>query len=525
MIASARDGRASRDAAAVSTWNLVSRLTGVARVVTLGGALGATRLGDTYQASNQVSNVLFELLAAGTLSAVLVPGLVSRLAQHDANAARAFAGAVLGRSLALLLPLVAVGAIFARPLAGLLFAANDAGSHAAQRRLGAFLLLFVLPQLAFYAWGAIVTATLHAAGRFVAAAVAPVANNVVVSAGLGLFWYRGAKGLELATTDRWLLGATALGGVVAMTAVPALVAWRVGLGVRPRLHGSAELTGVGRDAWWGGLALVPAQIVVFASLLVAARVSGGVAAYQIAFTFFLLPHALVGQPTATVLYPRLARAAANGSMRAFRAIGGSGFDLTAALLLFAGSLTVALAPWLVRVIAVGALDDADGRRLTATALAWLGIGLPAYGVVLLLTRVGYAAGDLHSPALSAITGAIAALAVLAAALVPSSPSRVVALIGLAHTAMVLLSAAVLLVRLARAERIDTHPARVVRFAVAALGAGGAARLVASQMVADPPRLMAMVTVALAALVGVGAYGAILYALGERSVPRLEGDPA
>ena len=41
--------------------------------------LGTTFLGNAFQSANSLSNVLFELLAAGALSAVLVPTFVKLL--------------------------------------------------------------------------------------------------------------------------------------------------------------------------------------------------------------------------------------------------------------------------------------------------------------------------------------------------------------------------------------------------------------------------------------------------------------
>ncbi|MDQ1375680.1 MAG: putative peptidoglycan lipid flippase, partial [Actinomycetota bacterium] len=66
-----------RSAATISAWNTVSRITGFVRVLAVGAALGTTFVGNTYQSSNLVSNLLFELLAAGLLSAPLVPAFVA----------------------------------------------------------------------------------------------------------------------------------------------------------------------------------------------------------------------------------------------------------------------------------------------------------------------------------------------------------------------------------------------------------------------------------------------------------------
>ena len=49
------------------------------RVLVVAAVLGTTYLGNAFQSANSVSNVLFELLAAGALSAVLVPTFVELL--------------------------------------------------------------------------------------------------------------------------------------------------------------------------------------------------------------------------------------------------------------------------------------------------------------------------------------------------------------------------------------------------------------------------------------------------------------
>lgn len=435
----------SRDAATVTAWNLVSRLTGFGRVLVLGGALGATRLGDTYQGANQISNLLFEFLVAGTLSAVLVPGLVQRLVRSRSEAEE-FALVLLGRALMLLAPVVVVGMLCARPIMRALLAGNEASTRAAQVRLGAFLLLFVLPQVLLYAWGAVVTAMLHAEHRFGAAAFAPIANNVVVSAGLGLFWARGASGVALGGADKLLLGATTLLGVGAMTIVPIAAARRCGIRVTPRWRGEVD-----RAAWidaaWSSLVFIPAQVFLFASLVVAGRVAGGVVGCQVALTLFLLPHALLGHPLTTVLYPRIAAAWARADAGAARAAATMGLRWTLLATAVAGTGLFLLATPLARVIAVGALDRGDGPEVVAAALCGFAVGLPAYSATLLLTRVAYAAGNTRLPALAALAGGVVGLVGLSVA--GEADLDTLRRIGYAHSAMATTAALLLYGALAR----------------------------------------------------------------------------
>src|SRR5204862_6710794 len=65
-----------RSTASITAGNVASRVTGFVRVVAIGAALGTTFLGNTYQTSNLVSTILFELLPAGLLSPVPVPTFV-----------------------------------------------------------------------------------------------------------------------------------------------------------------------------------------------------------------------------------------------------------------------------------------------------------------------------------------------------------------------------------------------------------------------------------------------------------------
>src|SRR5437879_13604024 len=114
-------GRAARVMGAATA---VSRILGFGRVLVIAAVLGTTDLGNTFSASNSVSNVLFDLLAAGALSAVLVPAFVELLGRSSGSAAdgdaEGLAGALLGWSLLVLGPVCLAGVLAAPALARLL---------------------------------------------------------------------------------------------------------------------------------------------------------------------------------------------------------------------------------------------------------------------------------------------------------------------------------------------------------------------------------------------------------------------
>src|SRR5688500_15418604 len=111
----------------------VSRAFGSLRMVVVAAVLGTTFLGNTFQSANSVSNVLFELLAAGALSAVLVPTFVELLSTGSQRDAEEVAGGVLGLALAGLGVVTVLGVVFAPQLAAVLTAGVTDPEIAAQQ--------------------------------------------------------------------------------------------------------------------------------------------------------------------------------------------------------------------------------------------------------------------------------------------------------------------------------------------------------------------------------------------------------
>ena len=148
----------ARATAAMTVLTGVSRLTGFVRIVVVAAVLGTTFLGNTYESANSVPNLLFELIAAGVLQAVLIPTLVSLLDRGDRTEAEHVAGSVLGLSCLILAALAVVG-IAAAPLVarGLFAGVHDPHVRADEIRLGTVFLWFFLPQVVMYAVGMVAT--------------------------------------------------------------------------------------------------------------------------------------------------------------------------------------------------------------------------------------------------------------------------------------------------------------------------------------------------------------------------------
>src|SRR2546428_3486149 len=168
--------RLVRSSAAVAAGTLLSRVTGLLRVAVLAYAIGRASLADSYNLANSTPNIVYELILGGVLSATLVPLFVDSLERRDDLAA----SALFTVALAVLTVLTAVAMLFA-PLIARLYALDTSGAErTAQVHVMTIFTLWFLPQMLFYGFTALASALLNAHRRFVAAAFAPVVNNLVV---------------------------------------------------------------------------------------------------------------------------------------------------------------------------------------------------------------------------------------------------------------------------------------------------------------------------------------------------------
>jgi putative peptidoglycan lipid II flippase len=513
--------RPTRAAARMSVATLASRGVGFVKVWVIAAVLGATYLGNTYQASSSVSNILFELIAAGALSAVLVPTFVDLFRAEDDAEAERLASGVLGLALALMAVVSIVGIVLATPIARLLSSgAPNAHVESQQTALSAFFLRFFIPQVLLYAIGTVATAVLFAKRRFVIVAVAPIANAVILVATMAAFhiMHGSTPSLDLTTPEKLVLAIGGTLGVVGFVGVPTVALLRSGFRLRATL-GAVDRK-LRRLLWLSAwVALQPdVAVLLGAALVMGNQVAGGVVAYQFCFVAFLAPYAILAQPIHTTILPELTVDAGSGDMRSFADRLRWGLDSMSRLLLPVSAAYVALALPAMRVLAVGnSRHDAD---LFAAALASLGVGLFTYGTFLFFARASYALGDSRTPAIIAGASALVGAGVMVVGgLTFESDTAKVAALGLGHSAAYLLGTLVLGFVLRRRVGHGFFPHAFLPALAASAALGGLAWLV--EHLVGPSGRVADVLVLLAiGLVGLGLYLLLLRMLPRRGA-RLE----
>jgi putative peptidoglycan lipid II flippase len=447
--------------------------------------------------------VLFELLAAGALSAVLVPTFVHLLDRDDEAGAERVAGGVLGVALAVLGPITVVAVVCAPLLAQGLTIGVDSDVVAAQQDLVTFLLRFFVPQVLLYAAGTIITAVLYAKRRFAITAAAPIGNTVVMVGCLALFRVVAGPdpGLDLTTGEKLLLVAAGTGGVLAFVGVLLGAGAASGFRLRPRWPGhDAQVGAVLRHSGWGVVLHTGAGLLLGAAIVTAAGVVGGVVAYQVGWVIFLAPYAVLAQPIHTAILPEMVTEAREAGRRQVAASLRWALERMALLVLPATAAMIALASPALRVVEFGQTNG----QLLAAAVAGLAIGLYGYSAFLLLARGYYALGDSRTPGVVSLASAALGVVVMvvSAALVDGT-ARIV-LLGLGHSIAYTVGAGVLALGLSRRTGASLRPAALGRIGLVSAVAGVAGWAASEAVLGeDPGRLAALATVMVIAAIGAG----------------------
>lgn len=384
----------------ISVLTLVSRVMGFVRILVVSAVFGTSFLGATYQTANNVPNLIFELVAAGALSAVLVPTLVDKLRHDDAGRIAELAGGVLGVGLVTMAALTLIGVVAAEPIARLLFIADaNAAARADKVALGAFFLRFFLPQMLLYVVAMVMTGVLQSYRRFVVPVLAPLFNNVVVIAvyvTYAIFFAGQVNAGSVSRPGALLLALGTTVGVAALALPQIPFVRRLGLQIRPRFAWrDPQVRRIARLGVWaiGWLGLNSLLLQVMVSL---ANNNDNVVPLQVAWAFFLLPYSMFAMALSTTAFPALSRYHAERDDRGFR---NEAARLVSNVLFWAVPAAVVFAVLggsIARFFRFGSMT-ATGADSVALYLQTFALAVPAYCVFLALTRIAYARHDTRGP--------------------------------------------------------------------------------------------------------------------------------
>jgi len=312
----------ARSSVTVAAWTLVSRVTGLLRVLVIGALLGPTYFANVFQAGYVLPSNVFTIMAGPVLGMVVVPAVVRTVSLGGPARASEVLGRIAGRLLAVA-GLCAVGLAILSPLLAWTLVFDVPEPERGQAwLLSTVLILFVTPQVLLYTLAELGVAAQQGRQRFALAAAAPAVESlgtiVTLVAAVSIF---GAD-LEIDQAPlamMVLLGVGTTGSVLLHAALQCYGAFRAGVPLRPRRGWRGDPDA--RDSLRRIVRAIPVAacpaLTNYGLTVVAATVPGGVLIVQLAYQVFYGLSFVGARAVSMAALPGLAEAVSAGDQRRF----------------------------------------------------------------------------------------------------------------------------------------------------------------------------------------------------------------
>ncbi len=469
----------------------MSRVLGFVRDAMILAYLGTGPLYQAYVVAFRLPNMFRRFFAEGAFNMAFVPMFSKRMEggeDADGFASDAFAG------LATVLIALTLLALATMPWLVYALASGFAGQE--QFGLSVEFGRIVFPYILFISLAALLSGMLNAAGRFAAAAAAPVLLNVLLIAAMALAAWAGGD------VARALIWAIPLAGV-AQFGLLWIAVRRAGFTLsirRPRL--TPEMRNLVRVAFPAALAGGVVQINLLVGQQVASYFDKAVGWLFAADRLYQLPLGVVGIAVGVVLLPDLSRRLKTRDDSGAKSALSRAGEIALALTIPSAVALIIIPLPLVSVLFERGAATVDDTAAIALAVAIYGLGLPAFVLQKIMQPVFFAREDTKRPFQYAVVSMVVN-AVLAIGLAP--------VIGWFAPAIATTVAAWVMVGLLRqgaqtygdvAQFDDRFRARIWRMVAASL-VMGVALWIAAAMLSPFLSLPWWRALALAALIAVG----------------------
>jgi len=370
----------------VGMWTMASRVLGFVRDAMILAFLGTGPLYEAYVVAFRLPNMFRRFFAEGAFNMAFVPMFSKKLEKdEDAHgfAEDAFAGLT---SVLIVLTLLAQAV-----MPWLIFGLASGFSGQEQFDLSVEFGRIAFPYILFISLAALLSGVLNAAGRFAAAAAAPVLLNVLLICAMG---FAAATGGDVARALVWMIPVAGIGQLVLVWVAASRAGFALKLR-RPRL--TLELKQLMKIAIPAALAGGVVQINLLVGQQVASYFDKAVGWLFAADRLYQLPLGVVGIAIGVVLLPDLSRRlAAQDDDGARHALSRAGEVSLALTIPSAVALVVIPLPLVSVLFQRGALT-ADDSAAIAMAVAIYGLGLPSFVLQKILQPLFFARGDTRSP--------------------------------------------------------------------------------------------------------------------------------
>jgi putative peptidoglycan lipid II flippase len=395
----------ARATVAMSIGTALSRLTGFGRIAVMAWAMGVTesKLPDTYNLANSMPNIVYQLVLGEILATIFVPVFVEHIKTRAREDSWKLASSILNIAFVVAAVFSAITVLLAPQLIKIYAFHAPAAQRAQQEAVGAFFLRLFMPQMVFYAVGAVMTGLLNAYRRFAIPMFAPVLNNLIVIATFVVFRYQhraGAPALDhLTAGDKWLLAGGTTLGVIAMTLVlipfiaklPGRYQWRAFQWRHPAIRH------VGNLAKYSFGYVIVNQVGLWVMFALANGKQGGVTAFNNAWILFQLPYGIFAVSVMTFIVREISEHYVTRDLTSVRRDVSLGLRTTAFIVLPASAGFIALSVPLNRLLLQHGATTKTSTHLAADTFVLMALGLGAYAAFQQIMRAFYAMQDTKTP--------------------------------------------------------------------------------------------------------------------------------
>lgn len=370
---------------AVAFLTVVSKVLGFLREASLAAVFGATSDTDAYVVAQTIPYLLFATVSHA-LTTTFIP-VYSQIREEQGNEASSrFASTVMWVVLCVGVVLTTLGEAFAGSLVRLV----APGFDGAVAELTAYLSRIIFPMMVFQLLSGTLTGLLQADGQFGIPTAASLLQNISIIVSVVVFGSRyGVASVAVGT----LVGAV----LSTMAKIPALrlteFRWigafdrhdpgirRVGILILPAIVGAG----------------VSELNTLVDRILASGLPEGSVSALNYANRLMQLPPSIIGTPLVTVIYPTLAKMAAQNDRRSLSRSLADALGLVHFMLVPIAVGVLVLREPLVRIVFERGAFGAAATQETAWALLFLSFGIAVLTMSSLVNRAFFALQDTTTP--------------------------------------------------------------------------------------------------------------------------------
>jgi putative peptidoglycan lipid II flippase len=394
-------GQILRSASVITLVTLISRICGYLRDQRVALLLGTSPAADSFILAFRIPSLIRRMTAEGSLGASVIPVFTGYLRSGSRQEAWAFAQKVFWDMAVGLAVLCALGAVFSRQV---IYVFTVFGAHQNQWDLAVFLNRIIFPAVFFIGLAAVAAALLNSFHVFGIPASTPIFFNLVfILFSLG-FVYRpllrwipaGYRTPAVALAAGILVG----GAVQLAIQLPALV--RRGMSLVPELSISDPgVRKVGRlmGPAFFGMGVYQVNLFVDTIFATSPRMpSGSITSLYVADRLMQLVLGSYAIAMSTAILPAMSHQIAAGKWDEMKHTFGFSLRIVSFITIPAAVGLILLRRPIVQVLFQHGQFVAESTSLTAHALFFYSLGLPAFAAIKLITPMYYSTQDTWTPA-------------------------------------------------------------------------------------------------------------------------------